>query len=176
MNTKIAISAALMFGVALGFLGGLYAFSPSTQRSVTTAATYAIIDPKSRAMLASGWSGVESWGVWSDGPRAELSVPLPKTVLADFEIALEGPLHWVKGHKENQHVSIRANNQPVGKWSLPNSPRYLIRIKVPRTMVEQSTVVSLLIDIADTRSPRDLNVSGDARRLGIGLETVSVSY
>ena len=124
------------------------------------------------AILNKGWSAPEQWGVWTDGHRARLSLPIlagefPSGVRIEFQMVGFAP-------REPQKVTlIAAYTQP--KTLLLGSQPQTITIEVlPRAL---SAVSPLAIDfqIPDAVSPNSLGMSPDRRQLGLGLLNLRVN-
>ncbi len=118
-------------------------------------------------MLGDGWSEPAPWGVWSDGPAASLTfAPFPAVtgvmwlqlrVRAFIQpqaprlavrVLLDGHLHavWRFAHPRDREPAERLVEIPSGR-----------------------DLVTITFEIPDCRSPRDIGLGDDPRRLGVGL-------
>lgn len=110
---------------------------------------------------AQGLSNPEPWGTWSDGNRVvlEFSKPLPK----EFTLVL-------KGH------TIGDTNQP--STMVVGEERREIRLPSPGELAllfrTDGNVRSISIEIPWARSMREIGVSQDPRRLGIGFVSIQI--
>ncbi len=108
-----------------------------------------------------GLSNPEPWGTWSDGDRVELEFtkPLPKK----FTLVL-------KGH------TIGDTSQP--STLVVGEDRREIRLPSPKELVfpfqTDGSIKSISIEIPWARSMRELGVSQDPRRLGIGFVSMRI--
>jgi hypothetical protein len=125
--------------------------------------------------LHSGWSGLESWGVWSTGRRSALRFTLPTdetptnlVLTADFRA-------FLKPEHPTQTVAIYLNDQLLAevKFSLArNREKYFW--EVPSTAWNVDGVNTLEFHVSDPKSPQTLGYSSDTRALGIGLLSFSI--
>ncbi len=123
--------------------------------------------------FGSGWSTPESWGTWSDGTNAGLTLrldpPLGRALV--IEALAQG---FVGAAHPRLEVEVRANGAAAAVWLFEgdSEPRTQ-RIRIPAELV---CVPELELDfhIGEPRSPRELLLSDDARRLGLGLRTLKV--
>lgn len=165
------IIGVIGIGLVAGFAGGIY-FSAPKQSTRAVANTYSISEISAKSMLVSGWAVVEPWGVWTDGPRAVLRVPLPETVVAQFDVMLQGRVL----KRDRQSVKATLNGQPAGSWELPNTEVFVFHLTVPVDVSQRGGMLTITLDIADTRSPQELGQSTDSRHLGVGLTTIRISF
>lgn len=109
-----------------------------------------------------GLSGPETWGTWSDGDRVtlEFSKPLP----AQFTLVLKAQ-------------TIGNSNEP--STIVVGGDRREIRLPAPRelglTFQTDGTVRRIDIEIPWARSMKELGVSNDPRRLGIGFVSMVIT-
>jgi len=120
-----------------------------------------------------GWSTPESWGTWSDGTEARLTLcldPPPGRVLV-IEALAQG---FVAPAHPRLEVEVRVNEDAVAVWLFkgdtePRTRR--LRIAAELACVRE---LELNFHIGDPRSPRELGLSDDTRRLGLGLRTLKI--
>lgn len=132
------------------------------------------------AWLDIGWSTPEPWGVWSDGARACVVVPLDEELLKDLdsvEVRLEGQvfsppsaspsdvLACINGNRADAVVfGGEASETPVG-----------ITLRVALDSPRTKRVLLIEFVIRTPMKPSDLGMSPDARSLGFGLQRLCVS-
>lgn len=106
-----------------------------------------------------GLSGPEAWGTWSDGDHVslEFSKPLP----AQFTLVVKA--HTIGNSNEPSTIVVGADRREI---RLP-APRELAL-----TFQTDGTVRRIDIDIPWAKSMKELGVSNDTRRLGIGFESM----
>ncbi len=118
--------------------------------------------------LLRGWSDVENWGVWTDGPRAKLIVALPGVRSGTFALQL-----WVNvmpAPNGKQAFGIDMNGRHLGRWNTYNGEAVLCT-PIPSDIVTMSGLLSITIDIDSSRAPPD---GSDDRHLGMGLKQVEL--
>lgn len=120
--------------------------------------------------LGEGWSFQEAEGIWTDGKSAALrwqsDQPSKKTIL----------LRYAKffAHEKNPLTgSVSLNGETIYNFSLAaGSVQNQFEIKpfggLPAGEIE------LRIDFDNPRSPQELNISNDPRRLGLMLESIQL--
>jgi glycosyl transferase family 4/uncharacterized protein DUF7024 len=123
--------------------------------------------------FAGGFSRAEDWGVWTDGDEAVLAVRVDVARTPEIEIALFVEA-FVRPENTPLKVRVRANGMPVASWSFsdPHGPTWQ-RVRVP--MTADSDLVVLVFAIETPLSPKELGLSDDSRRLGLGLHRLAVS-
>jgi hypothetical protein len=118
-----------------------------------------------------GWSERESWGVWTDGPRARLRFDVNALKGQDVELTVRGHA-FVTEQVPAQTVTVLANGAKVGElhYSLADSggERKLV---LPRGVVD-ARPLELEFAISQPVSPLETGRSTDPRKLGLGLESL----
>jgi hypothetical protein len=118
------------------------------------------------ALLRRGWSRPEPWGVWSDGPRAELDLIPPEGWHGGARIAIEAHGFVAEG-RDRQRVTIQAGGAAIA--ALDVGPRAKFELTVPASAIRDGRTRLVLL-VPGAISPRVLDrASLDNRRLGIGL-------
>ncbi|MGB3865114.1 MAG: hypothetical protein WBA29_05740 [Xanthobacteraceae bacterium] len=117
-----------------------------------------------------GWSDVESWGRWTDGPRANLyyalSRPAAGSVL-EFDVQ-----SYLGGEPSRQRVKLHVNDTPMPDWIFTaEANRQIKKIKIPDGAKE----LKIELDFPDARSPLQANQSRDSRLLGIGVSAACLT-
>ena len=122
--------------------------------------------------FAGGFSGPEDWGVWTDGDEAVLVVRVDVAGAAEIEIALLVEA-FVRPENTPLTVGVRANGIPVASWSFlgPHGPTWQ-GVRVP--IAAGSELVVLVFAIETPLSPKELGLSDDTRRLGLGFHRLAV--
>lgn len=131
------------------------------------------IGGSANSYLAQGWSQAETWGTWSDGESATIRFPVDGRVSA---IRIEARAFLPSGHS-GQAVAIRINDVLVATTRLSSSTDNKIDVAIPDELqVEAIQRKELVVRMAlsDAVSPKELGLSGDARRLAIGLHAITV--
>lgn len=126
------------------------------------------LDGNAKEYQKMGWSYPESEFTWTEGKRAELSIPIhiPKS-----DIELQASLFPFRAEPalSRQRVNIYANGKELGRWNVTSQAKY--RIKIPRNIIT-SPNLNILFELPDAASPVDFNMSSDARILGIAIHRI----
>lgn len=122
--------------------------------------------PGKREFLLSGWSGPESWGVWSDGELATLVVDLsrePGDQVLCFRLT-----PFIDPEINGQRVDVLVDGKKQAQWTFDEPLRSARSVTVPaRAGAKHLTYLTFFI--RSPKSPARLGHSNDDRRLGIGL-------
>lgn len=118
--------------------------------------------------VATGWGAPEPWGVWSTAERAYVSVriadeerpSLLKVAMTGFVLPEALPEQTVSIYKNGQYLTD-------ARFTPEENARDLV---VPIEVGE--SVVGLEFRPSNPRSPSDLGLSIDARKLGVGIRSI----
>lgn len=122
------------------------------------------------AYLGRGWSSPESWGVWSDGPRATMVIPF-SSKKRPTSLVLDVKSFVTSAHPE-QDVIFLINNERVAEITLNQYETQTIQLPIPQSAYDTPSarnVLRLEFRLPDAASPKELGLSGDTRKLAIGL-------
>lgn len=124
-----------------------------------------------RTMLASGWSSVENWGVWSSGKNALLVLPVPKITAHNQNLKLElellPPTNW---KFPRIPVQVFLADQPVTRWVFNDGNEKNTRsLELPEALRQQSCI-KIEFHFEKAYRPVEHSLSKDGRLLGIGLK------
>jgi hypothetical protein len=123
--------------------------------------------------LSSGFSGMESWGVWTDSKKANLVFKAEESKSKFINIKIKTQAFLSKTYTQNS-ATILLNEKKIGKvnYSLLNSSNEMT-IQIPAMSLKSNNLLnSLSFIMKSTASPSSLNLSGDTRELGIGLISI----
>jgi len=122
------------------------------------------------SLLRQGWGEPAHWGVWSVEPTAAISFrPMPQpTEALVLRMAVRG---FVPPSHPTLDVDVLANGTRLTTWSFrhPSDFSFVERVVVISPVLLVDGVVHLQLSIPGSRSPRELGMSQDERRLGVGL-------
>jgi hypothetical protein len=118
-----------------------------------------------------GWSGVESWGAWSDGQRSELAFSLPDL---SGSVKIEAEFHVFTPGGRPQRVQMLVNGREAGAWTVSDGTHVKPDILVPAEAVADGRLKVVFL-LPDAISPQQLHNSGDGRLLGVGLSRFVLS-
>lgn len=130
--------------------------------------------------LRGGWSSVEPWGVWSDQANAEVVLPVAHGRGCDSaELVFSARAFVVAGH-ERQRVIVSVDGAEPQQVIFQRGQSERQRFSIPLSAAllkdaEAGNGLRVRFDMPDAISPLEAGVNGDGRKLGIGLETVSLA-
>lgn len=121
------------------------------------------------ALLGSGWSDLGSGFAWSVGPVAHLRLPADArrggSVTLDMSAFV--PLPEVR-----QHMQAFVNGRLAGSWEFTaEHHRQLVRLDLGDGAAGAQDIE---LRIADPKSPKDLGLSQDDRKLGVSLYAIRI--
>jgi hypothetical protein len=119
------------------------------------------------AMLGGGWSRPERWGVWSSSDKASLHIPRPENATGTLKLEFDVRAYLPEAHP-TQTVDVWVNRRMYDRWIFDTAhPAGLRTIQID----DVSNVPDIDIDfVVDSPvSPKDLGMSDDTRKLGVGL-------
>jgi SAM-dependent methyltransferase len=132
------------------------------------------VDGRGPGFLLDGWSSLEPWGVWSDGPAAKLRFTLnPRpTGKAVLRLRLQAFLPVQRSIRE---IDVFFGNKLVERWRFdsetPSGEKQLI---VDQDAFDSDGGLEIGFTILKPESPAQFGLSNDARKLGIGLVSLLV--
>jgi len=133
---------------------------------------FSSLSPEPRKHLVSGWSFSEPWGVWSEGANAKLEIEVPRAMQGDLRMIIA--FHaFVTEQYPDKTIGIQVDMGPDDAVSFCFGQEYQTRayvLSAERLVNKRSVLISFTI--SDPKSPKDLGVSIDSRRLGIGLRSI----
>ncbi len=116
--------------------------------------------------LIEGWHKTETWGTWTETPRATMRLTFNEALSGGFALALEFASRLVDG---SVSVAVNGHDLPpvpaeagVSTWSLPAAC----------TTGQRELVVTL--SVSNTYCPADFPELQDDRTLGIGVRSVTL--
>lgn len=117
-----------------------------------------------------GWSGVESWGVWSDAHYSEFRFLIPDHS-RDLVIKIE--FHSFSPKEREQRVTMSVNGKRAGEWTLSGNKHIKDALHVSASEIKDGKLV-VSFDLPDAISPNAIGSSADPRILGIGLDSFMI--
>lgn len=133
--------------------------------------------PGFRATLAQGWSVPEATGVWSDGRRAVLRLPVPVVEPDGFvNVTLDGLGYQPPGHAPQRAV-VSVRGRTLARWRLEGGGYQGLPVAVPAELLTPDAPLELAIDLPDALSPNAVTPgAGDPRLLGIGIRKITLAH
>lgn len=119
--------------------------------------------------LVEGWSHSEPWGVWSNGDRAQLGFLLVSAPAAQPKLLVRCRA-FITATNPEQRIEFWSQNIKLADVTLRNDTNTVV---VPlgelRLRAGSALIIEMRMPLA--RSPKQLALSHDSRKLAIGLET-----
>jgi SAM-dependent methyltransferase len=127
------------------------------------------------AFLSEGWSSPEPSGVWSNDNQSSVTIPLLYPVPpVDLVLTIEGVGH-VCPEKPMQTVEVTVNGGQVGHMAFKQAGcTEQFKFQLGR-MAKGETEISIGFHYSDARSPVDLGISNDIRRIAFFLHSMMIS-
>lgn len=132
------------------------------------------------SILKEGWAP-EHWGAWSTQERCTLRFNLGKFVGRPLYVTFVGQTFQPR----DLRVACYVNEEFVQQWKFPapkggafnrQMTEKLCRLRIDPGAVLPNGDVSITFLVSDPISPAELGLSGDTRRLAIGLERMSIIF
>jgi glycosyltransferase involved in cell wall biosynthesis len=124
--------------------------------------------------LGPGWSPMESWGAWSDGPYARLNLRFESRG-ARLKFRINGTAQ-IQGVEGERIVRILADSKSVGQFSLPlDAPTCQMEFDIAAAdlTVQGELVIEFLIQNPGPARHEDSSFS-DGRLLGFALQSIEI--
>jgi hypothetical protein len=120
-----------------------------------------------QCFLTKDWGQNEDWGVWSTGvdPQLALFMPSgkPKTLTLDLRA-------FIQSKHPTQQVNISLNGEPQKTVTLNKLDNNQIELSIPSSAYGKEWI-NLSFNLPQAISPKELGMSEDTRKLGIGLKS-----
>jgi hypothetical protein len=119
-----------------------------------------------------GFSYAEDFGVWTEGERAIMVLRVePRDGPIDVALLVSG---FVREEHPSLVVDVRVNGSETARWSFdhPDPPDWR-SLRVDVSPASRGVVV-VELTIRTPRSPRELGLSDDERRLGLALHQLEI--
>jgi len=129
------------------------------------------------AYLTRGWSGAEPWGTWSDGPSAELVLPLGSAAQPRRLVIEANALVSVVPPHPRQKVEIRVNGALAATLGLTRYAGNRIEVAIPasaRADLAACGRLRLEFRFLDAVRPKAIGLGDDPRNLALGLLAIIV--
>ncbi len=121
-----------------------------------------------RPYLGNGWI-LAPWGVWTDGPKSSLSIPIKDAVTADLNFAITA-VPYLDESAKKQLIVVSAGGKKVGEWLFSGADKRPDRtIIIPKSAVSGGKL-DLTFDLPDAAKPK-----GVTRAIALGLKTFKLS-
>jgi hypothetical protein len=120
-----------------------------------------------------GWAYPEAFGVWSEGDKVKLTIPLPKEPVNDPIRGLELEMRaLVSPNYPKQTVEVWVNSQFQKKVILTQDQGNKVLVNIPQANTAtnpKQDYVTIELKLPNKAKPKDLGLGDDTRELAIGL-------
>ncbi len=124
--------------------------------------------------VGNGWSDPEDWGVWTDGAEADINLPLAEPIASDLRLEFNGrTLHDEESHPSTT-LSILANGTPIARIDINEGGFKDYEFTIPRSAIDASKDLKITFQIDNPKSPQELGIGDDSRKLGFALTRLNV--
>jgi hypothetical protein len=122
-----------------------------------------------------GWSVPEKWGTWSDGDSSLMLLALSNTPQNDIELLINGHAFLADKHP-SQEVDILVNGHHVATLKYDQQSNGGVRVvKIPKPLaLEKNGQLLIKFNFKNPKSPAELGLSADTRRLGLGIVSLEI--
>jgi hypothetical protein len=126
-------------------------------------------DGKGESSLQSGWSVSESWGTWSKDTVASIFLNIGSDRVSSINFEARAFSH------PSQRMEVRVNGALAGKTEIRESD-LTFTIKIPEAVLQNTETNGLTIEFQfpDATRPIDVGLGNDARRLALGLISLTL--
>ena len=127
-------------------------------------------------LLLKGWSKPEHWGTWTNGPRANLNWSLDRQPTTDIRVLVKGYI-YPRDANIRQAIQVLVNDKPVTVIERNHEGDiYGGNFDIPRSVALSRDPMRIEFVVENPMSPLSLGDSDDARKLGLGLESIELAY
>lgn len=107
----------------------------------------------------------ENWGCWSDGDKTSFYVKTNEKCIAEFDINV-----FLSDKKPQQVIELYINDVAKQKYVFESGK------SIPRIIVNlpKSKKLHIMFKYADVKSPADLGLSDDTRKIALGFKTLEI--
>jgi glycosyltransferase involved in cell wall biosynthesis len=124
------------------------------------------------ASLEAGWGEAEAWGTWSVGNSASIRLGIAggggQTLRLDLSYRV-----FVHSMQPTLAFACSVAGTRIAAWTCAiGNDRGVLTLPVPSALIADDGTFVLTFSIGDPRSPAELGLSPDTRRLGIGIEAL----
>lgn len=124
--------------------------------------------------LGRGWSTPEPWGVWSEQDTADLDIALPSsqqplTMIVTYHA-------FVTASRPEAKITVRIDGEQVDEILFKIDQDYQNwAYRLPSNAADNGASLHISFTVASPKSPFELGLSADHRKLGIGLRNIRFS-
>jgi hypothetical protein len=137
---------------------------PVAGRSFTLLAN----DPSS-PLFSSGWSPVEEWGRWNEGPVSAMTIILAPG--SAYRLIIEA-FPFCPDQAARQTVRVSWNDTLLGVMAFDGCTAQMLELEIPDD-APTGQVDAITFEYGYTASPADVSESSDGRSLAVGLVSIT---
>ncbi len=121
-----------------------------------------------------GFAQPEKRFAWTIAKEAAIAIPLPK-LQDNYGLSMTVKLFPFLGDGilKKQAVDVFVNDKLLAKWVVKQTDAYTVVL--PNDIKNQGNVINVKFVIKNPKSPKELKLSDDARKLGIAVQTLSLT-
>jgi glycosyltransferase involved in cell wall biosynthesis len=124
-------------------------------------------------LLGLGWSGIETWGVWSVGLRSEIILPLVEKFSGSLRFAIRGqifhPPRTLRVRLEDGTSVLFEHESRVTTEVVALEPA-----PIEVSLTDLSKKLRIIFTIDHRSSPAEMGLNDDIRKLGVGLHRIDI--
>src|ERR1017187_5383673 len=126
-----------------------------------------------RRVEGEGWGDPEPGGSWTVGGHSVLVLQLPAPPTSDLVLSIEAHA-FTPPQRSHFDDTVMVNGRAAAQWSITDhEPLIQRQVRLPAGLIRSPEVRIEFIN-HDPRSPADLGLSADARKIGLALHTLRV--
>jgi hypothetical protein len=123
-------------------------------------------------ILGAGWGPLEPWGVWSLGTRSHLTLPYRTPPGGPLRIGLAGRVFMPP---RDVKILVQAGSRVLCEHAA-RLDRSEALLELSPIRVETPGPLGLTLEISGAGTPAELGIGEDIRRLGFGLERLTIRH
>ena len=117
-----------------------------------------------------GFSGPEENITWTNDKEAFVSITMPKVQENHRLVMSVDGMPFLSPKKlKKQNIKVFVNDVLVDKWVLDKSQFYNFIVLLPQNIQDKDNNINVKFQISNPKSPKELKLSNDARKLGFAL-------
>jgi hypothetical protein len=117
------------------------------------------------------WQIPESWGTWSSGQTASLTIPIPNQNISKMIIKMRA---FISPQIPSQNIEVWINGDLIDKLNIANNASQEFMINLPKN-INKNKEIQIKFANLKPLSPKALGLSQDDRQIAIGLESISLN-
>ena len=124
-------------------------------------------------MRSHGFHPAEEWGRWAASERAGFTIALPDGTAGDLRLSATARHLLVAPKRSSASLAIEANGALIFDTTEERSGPVTYQISVPESAYRAAGCIVLEF-VSEVRSPLELGINPDDRRLGVGLISLRI--